>query len=58
MKPPCKVFAILNSTDTTVFMLGFGDYVADEVPPPEIKFCGIPVRKPNPKIILHSGKVV
>lgn len=53
-----RVFAILNSTDTTIFLLGFGLYVGDEVPPPEVTFAGTPVRCPNPKIVLDNGQVV
>lgn len=53
-----RVGAIMDSSEEEVRMFGYGQYMGDEVPPPEITFMGIPIPFPNPKIVLDSGKVV
>ena len=54
-----RVFAVSHTGQPNkVFFFGFGNLVGDEVPPPDIKFAGRAVKRPNPKIVLDSGKVV
>lgn len=50
--------AIVNSTDSTVTMFGYGVYQGDEIPPPEIigPFGSIP--RPNPKMLMDNGETV
>lgn len=48
----------MDSTEKQVQLFGFGQYVGDEVPPEEIKFMGVHISNPNPKIVLDNGKVV
>ncbi len=53
-----KVFAVASANKDKVLAFGFGDYVGDEVPPPEIMgpFGAVPT--PNPKIVLDNGEVI
>ena len=44
-----------------VFLLGFGVYCGEEVPPPGIKFLGMDANKfniPDEKLLLDSGDIV
>lgn len=50
--------AMSHGTEDTVYLYGYGVYVGDEVPPEDVKFLGIQLDHPNPKIVLDSGKVV
>lgn len=56
-----RVFAALDADDSRVRLLGFGNYVGDEVPTGAVgRLAQIAIRmnRPNPKIVLDSGKVV
>lgn len=53
-----RVAAIMDASATDVRLFGYGTYVGDEVPPPEIQFMGMHIDVPNPKIVLDDGKVV
>ena len=56
-----RVGAWLSADDEQVHLLGYGVYVGDEVPGPEVGGLGEFVRTlghTNPKIVLDSGKVV
>lgn len=52
-----RVGAILGANQDAVEFLGYGEYVGDEVPPPEINPL-LNVGSPNPKIVLDNGDVV
>ena len=52
------VSVILSSNKDSVQLLGFGTYQGEEVPGPEVKFMGVAVNRPNPKIELDNGTVV
>lgn len=49
-----RVGAILSSIGNTVYLIGYGTYEGDLVPPPELKLVSVP----NPCIKLDSGKTV
>jgi hypothetical protein len=56
-----RVGAMSNSDNDEVVLFGYGEYVGDEVPPPEIIFMGLSLNEmnhKNPKIVLDNGKVV
>jgi len=56
-----RVGAMSSSDTNEVRLFGYGEYVGDEVPPPEIIFMGLSLNvmgHKNPKIVLDSGKVV
>jgi len=48
---------VSHSNEDTIFLFGYGIYVGDEVPPPEIQ-PWMRIAHPNPKIILDNGKVI
>jgi len=54
-----RVGAMLSADKATrqVNLLGYGVYVDDEVPPPDIN-PALNVGIPNPKIVLDNGEVV
>jgi len=47
----------MDGDKESVRFFGFGEYVGDEVPPPEINPI-LNIGRPNPKIVLDNGKVV
>lgn len=53
-----RVGAICDADGEEVRLFGYGQYVGEEVPPPEVKMFGIPMTMKNPKIVLDDGKVV
>lgn len=55
---PMRVGAVMSADKHSVRLFGYGTYVGDEVPPPEVKMWGLPITRPNPKIVLDNGKVV
>lgn len=54
-QPGDRVGAFLYVKEDIVYFLGYGTYVGDEVPPPEVGY--LPDRT-NPKIVLDAGDVV
>lgn len=61
MKKGERVGAVMNTSEKEVNLFGFGIYAGREIPPPGIKFLGIPISETgakNPKIILDNGKIV
>lgn len=62
MQKGTRVGAVLSADEKTVLFLGWGTYVGDEVPGPEVagfmaQLCR-EMKRPNPKIQLDDGKVV
>lgn len=55
---PKRVGAICSTSGNKVELFGYGNYVGDEIPPSGITMFGQPLNRPNPKIVLDSGKVV
>jgi hypothetical protein len=56
-----RVGAIASADKEEVYIFGYGQYMGDVVPPPEITFMGLSLAElghTNPKILLDSGKVV
>lgn len=58
-----RVGAILSANEEEVQLLGYGEYVGDEVPPasddPESLMTMLnQLNVPNPKIVLDNGNVV
>ena len=56
-----RVGAVCSANKTTVRLFGYGVYLGDEVPPPEVKLFGVSLaelKHKNPKIRLDNGKVV
>lgn len=51
-----RVGAILKKEGKNVYLIGYGTYEGEEIPPKEIR--GFNFGIPNPKIKLDSGKVV
>lgn len=49
-----RVGAMLKSDEHTVWLIGYGTYQGEHVPPPEILDLGIP----NPKLVMDDGTVV
>ena len=50
-----RVGAILSSDAENVYFLGWGTYVANEIPP---DYIALSIGRANPKIQLDSGSVV
>ena len=50
-----RVGAILSANETTVYLLGYGTYVGNEVPP---SYELDDIKIPTPKILLDNGDVV
>lgn len=53
-----KVIAIFEADKEEVKSFGTGVLCEREVPPENVLMFGLPVKHPNPKIKLDSGKVV
>jgi hypothetical protein len=56
-----RVGAIMSADKDEVRIFGYGQYMGEEVPPPEITMFGLSLAAmghTNPKILLDSGKVV
>lgn len=56
-----RVGAISSADQEVVYLFGYGTYQGEEVPPPGVRFAGMELHtldRPNPKILLDSGKVV
>jgi hypothetical protein len=55
-----RVGAILKTSGATVWLLGYGIYLGEQIPDPAlgVTFFGAPVTSPNPAIVLDSGEVV
>lgn len=51
-----RIGAILKATDDTVWMIGFGTYQGDHVPPEDVG--GFNFGYPNPKLVMDDGTVV
>jgi hypothetical protein len=58
MKVGDRVGAISHHDDQNIYFFGYGVYQGEEVPPPEVKFMGVPMTHKNPKIVLDNGKAV
>jgi hypothetical protein len=55
-----RMGAISHSTDNEVHLLGYGVYEGDQIPNmgENIRFFGMPMVRPNPRIRLDNGKYV
>lgn len=56
-----RVGAIMSVETSTCNLFGYGIYLGNEIPPPEIGCMGVSLAqlgRENPKILLDDGKVV
>lgn len=57
-----RVGALLSADEktSTAYLLGYGTYEGDQIPPPElnVRFFGILIDHPNPCIKLDNGKLI
>jgi hypothetical protein len=55
-----RVGAVMSAEGDTVYLLGYGTYEGDQIPPAElnVQFFGMSLDRPNPCIKLDNGKLV